>query len=40
MNNEIIVFQTVDNDLKHSKLWDIPKKDIIKIDYFNKMLIY
>jgi hypothetical protein len=38
MNNEIIVFQTVDNDLKHSKLWDIPKKDIIKIDYFNKML--
>jgi hypothetical protein len=38
MDNEIISFQTVDNDLKPSKLWNIPKKDIIKIDYFKKML--
>ena len=38
MNNEIIVFQTVDDNLKHSKLWNIPKKDIIKIIYFKKML--
>jgi len=36
--SDSIILQTVDNNLKLSKLWNISKEDLIKIDYFNKLI--
>tara|TARA_B100000900_G_scaffold243793_1_gene207273 strand:- start:3120 stop:3458 length:339 start_codon:yes stop_codon:yes gene_type:complete len=36
--NDSIIIQTVDSNLKSSKLWNISKNDLIKFDYFNKLI--
>jgi|TARA_Y100000389_G_scaffold195383_1_gene226739 hypothetical protein len=36
--SDSIILQTVDNNLKLSKLWNISKNDLIKFDYFNKLI--
>ena len=36
--SDSIILQTVDNNLKLSKLWNIFKNDLINFDYFNKLI--
>ena len=36
--SDSIIIQTVDNNLKLSKLWNIFKNDLINFDYFNKLI--
>ena len=36
--SDSIIIQTVNNNLKLSKLWNIFKNDLINFDYFNKLI--